>query len=86
MEFDYAKLFAAIDEIHVQAQKAKKEEPDDFDYGIIQQLDGCAQRALYHLTRGDQGTRSDLQLAVIPIPLGVSLRSRQNERRRSHEG
>jgi hypothetical protein len=61
---DWKKLKAAIDEIHRQAALAKDQEPDDFNYEMVRQLDGCAQRALYMLTRGACGEPCHFKLEV----------------------
>jgi len=58
------KFYKAIEVIHEQTALAKKDEPDDFNYEMMRQLDGCAQRALYMLTRGEQGERCHFQLEV----------------------
>lgn len=62
----WKKMEAAIDALHEAAAIAKREEPDDFDYGILQQLDKCAQKTLYMLTRGARGEKCGFTLSVLP--------------------
>lgn len=65
MKYDMHKVFDAINTIKKQEVLAKNKEPDDFDYGIIRQLNDCAQQALYQLTRGVEGEPNHMELSIL---------------------
>jgi hypothetical protein len=64
MPVNYKKVFDAIETLHQQAAIATKDDPDDFNWGLLYELDHCAQRALWHLSRGEQGELNHLPLTV----------------------
>lgn len=64
--YDIKEVLNAIRVIHAQCKGAKNHEADDFDYGLIQQLDEVAQKVLWHLTRGEEGIPTRLDLSVVP--------------------
>ena len=63
-KYDILKVLSAIRDIHEQVPLAKEQEPDDFHYGLIKQLDDCGQKVLYLLTRGEEGTRCPMTLTL----------------------
>jgi hypothetical protein len=66
-EYDIQKVLGAIRTIHEQAELAKNHESDDFNWSLINEVDGVAQRAMYHLTRGEEGEKNHCELSVQSI-------------------
>lgn len=64
MPVDYKKVFEAIDVLHEQTKIAKKDEPDDFNWGLLWDLDHRAQKIMWQLTRGERGEPNHLELWV----------------------
>jgi hypothetical protein len=62
---EYKEVFEAIAVLHAKVAEAKDNEPDDFNYGLLCDLDHHAQRILWHLTRGEEGEKNHLQLTLI---------------------
>lgn len=67
---DHRKLFDAIEAIHEYSLEQNKQEPDDFIYHNVRILDDTAQRFLWHLTNGEEGTPNRFDLKVLsPIDI-----------------
>lgn len=64
---NYKKVFAAIETLHQQAAIAKKEEPDDFNWGLLYGLDRTAQRVAWQLSRGEVGEPNHLELQCVEL-------------------
>lgn len=63
-EYDLNKVLDAIRTINEQTILAKEHEPDDFNYSLFLEIDKVAQKGLWHLTRGQEGTPDKLKLWV----------------------
>lgn len=57
-------VISLIEKLKKLAEQSKDETDDDFDNGLIQQLNTIAQKMLYQLTRGGDGTSDHLELKV----------------------
>ena len=64
-EYDPKEVYEAIDIIKKHADLAKESWADDFDYEMVRQLNECAQKALWCLTRGSEGQRCNMELTVL---------------------
>ena len=62
---DYTEVFKAIEIIKIQTELAKKEEPDDFNWGLLVSMNERCQKTLYMLTRGEEGIENHLELQVL---------------------
>lgn len=76
---NYEKLFNAITTISELAKIAKSHESDDFNFILIEQLNDAAQKALWHLTRGERGTPNRLSLTIYPSSIFGGTTSEANQ-------
>jgi hypothetical protein len=59
------KTIAAMEALIAAIDSEIKDEPDDFDWGLVSELRNRVGRDLYHLTRGELGIPNHLELKVI---------------------
>ena len=59
------KTLKALEDLRVAIESELRDEPDDFNWSTMRQLNDYAGCALWHLTRGEKGIPNHLKLKVI---------------------
>lgn len=59
------KTIKALEDLRAAIESELKEEPDDFNWATMRQLNDYAGRALWHMTRGETGIPNNLELKVL---------------------